>query len=73
MTNLTEWYPIDIKPVRKGVYNVSCRSEDQTGRWYSYWNGSNFNYYGLNVIKATQMKKDKGSGPFTKSWRGIAK
>jgi hypothetical protein len=70
---LTEWYPASIKPVRKGIYNVSCRSEDQSGKWYSYWNGVSFMYYGIDPRSAMKYRKEKGCGNDTKSWRGIAK
>lgn len=36
---MTTWFSVDTPPVRKGVYNISCRNHDQTGDWYSYWDG----------------------------------
>ena len=36
---LTPWFPASVKPARPGVYNVSCREREQTGRWYGRFDG----------------------------------
>lgn len=37
---MTPWFPGNVKPVRPGVYNVSCRSSGQTGNWYGRFDGN---------------------------------
>lgn len=70
---LTPWYPARIKPVRVGVYNVSCRASEQTGQWFAYWNGERFMYYHTDPRKAYRSRATFGCGADTKSWRGLNK
>jgi len=35
----TEWYPANIKPIHKGVYETRA-SEDEGGDCFNYWNGA---------------------------------
>jgi hypothetical protein len=35
---LTPWYPANIKPVRKGWYEVRCEFKNVCGGMH-YWNG----------------------------------
>lgn len=38
---LTRWYPADVNPVHKGVYEI--RVENDSGlRWFRYWDGRNW-------------------------------
>ena len=52
---LTPWFTKGEKPVHIGVYNVSCRKHDQTGNWYSYWNGKEFSYWCRSIEAAYTM------------------
>jgi hypothetical protein len=73
MDELTEWFSIETPPVRKGVYNVSCNGTDQSGQWYSYWDGLRFNYYSYqNEAYEDYLNHGLGAGPATQSWRGLA-
>ena len=63
---LTDWFPPDIKPCRKGVYETWFRwSAKNSG--YSYWNGTSW----------SNQFRDKDScywdieGVQSKNWRGI--
>lgn len=35
----TPWFVNGEKPTREGVYNVSCRKSEQTGKWFARWDG----------------------------------
>lgn len=71
---LTPWFPMATPPVRVGVYNVSCITKNQSGIWYSYWDGKSFNWYTYKPKDAFNEKNEgTGAGPSTKSWRGISK
>ena len=72
MMKLTEWYPADIKPVRKGVYNV-LDYDNENSSWYSYWDGVKFNYYSYKVDRAFKYRFDVGCGSKTVKWRGISR
>lgn len=37
-----EWVCDGTPPEIPGVYPVSCRRENQSGIWYSYWDGTTF-------------------------------
>jgi hypothetical protein len=67
---LTPWFPIRIKPVRVGVYNVSCKDSGQSGKWYAKWDGKGFGWYALSL---TSIDGDHcGLPDCTLSWRGLA-
>ena len=70
---LTPWFTNGEKPGHIGVYNVSCRKEDQSGEWYSYWDGSYFHHFSYDVEGAyyfsnchSKYSNEEGS------WRGLA-
>ena len=70
---LTPWFTNGEKPVHIGVYNVSCQRENQSGEWYSYWDGSYFSPFAYNVEDAYDFsecspKYSNEEG----SWRGLA-
>lgn len=71
---ITPWFPVSTPPIRKGVYNVSCRKSNQSGDWYSFWDGVAFNWFTTSVDKA-KIEYDAGMrvSSITLSWRGIAK
>jgi hypothetical protein len=78
---LTPWFPIEILPVRVGVYNVSCQSEDQSGDWYSYFDGTKFGYFVGKYDGDTRIEtaghafraRDNRTRAEVLSWRGILK
>ena len=39
METLTEWYPREVKPVYRGVYEVRMKANGKIVRWFSNWNG----------------------------------
>ena len=68
---LTPWYPPEVKPVRKGVYEVR---EEVFGKWtvFAYWNGKRFGYRETESIRAYD-KRDHPTGlSATAPWRGLA-
>lgn len=72
---LTPWFVDGEKPARPGVYNVSCRKEAQTGRYYGYWNGR-FWVFGVAETpeSAARLKQRVARGYVASngSWRGLA-
>lgn len=68
---LTDWYPGDVKPYRKGVYERKYKY----GKSYNYWDGKNWFIGAANVIAALSYKYHKhgiscaGNVP----WRGVRK
>lgn len=71
-TNLTPWFTNGEKPAHIGVYNVSCRKENQTGEWYSYWDGSFFHDFSWCIDRAYAYAKDDSRFTNTEgSWRGL--
>lgn len=73
---LTPWFTNGEKPAYIGVYNVSCRKENQTGKYYSYWDGKQFNKFAFYVSDAYDKKYSNYEGidcVLTEgSWRGLA-
>lgn len=72
--NTTTWFTNGEKPAYVGVYNVSCRKENQTGQWYSYWNGKGWHPFAITIDRA-YVYSTHGSGEYTNeegSWRGLA-
>lgn len=78
---MTPWFANGEKPTRKGVYNVSCQREDQSGNWYSYWDGRRFNCFGLDAAFALERAQEMAPRRFYGtghavlaggSWRGLA-
>lgn len=68
---LSPWFPVRIKPVRAGVYNVSCWSRKQTGNWYAYWDGERFGWFHNEPQGAFNMRESWGA--VAKSWRGLTR
>ena len=63
---LTDWFPGDVKPVRKGVYERNSL----TGK-YSFWTGTHWCLGFVSMIQASGSKT--GSSCDQKaSWRGLA-
>lgn len=77
---LTPWFVNGEKPVRPGVYNVSCEKSAQSGRWYSYWDGRKFGPFFARVEWAREATIELGSKKWHAgvgllrrgSWRGLA-
>ena len=79
---LTEWFVNGEKPVHIGVYNVSCDKVDQSGEWFSWWNGRSFGPFTLWPERAVEIRDDykvrgrschAGTNLLRRgSWRGLA-
>jgi hypothetical protein len=76
---LTPWFTNGEKPDHIGVYNVSCQRENQTGDWYSYWNGERFYFFASDVEEAYREYYNGCTGGKSDSfvliegsWRGLA-
>ncbi len=72
---LTPWFPADVKPVRKGVYQVEDEEDENfPGQTFGYkhWDGSIF---GLFCSDPTSAKRNGSldSAFRVKFWRGLAK
>ena len=63
--NFTEYYPGNINPVRKGVYQTRAER-------FKYWNGS---FWGLRCETTASAKYHRTIRPFDQNedWRGVAK
>lgn len=68
---LTPWFPISSPPVRPGVYNVSCQYENQSGAWYSYFDGEKFGWFGCDSDEA-YSERTRRTTARVKSWRGLS-
>lgn len=72
----TPWFTKEQKPKRIGVYNASCLKNNQTGRWYAYWDGQIFHQMSSTVEMA--LFRGKKGNPSLRmrgnegSWRGLA-
>lgn len=76
MSKLSPWFPIAIKPVHVGVYQVGSRIGPlQHGKRFTYWDGRRFHAAGLSPYDAAaRYRGKKGGSPFFMStWRGLAK
>lgn len=76
---LTPWFVNGEKPLRPGVYNVSCQRSNQSGDWWSHWDGEDFGPFELKPEKAFSFRKCWEQGPHAGtnllllgSWRGLA-
>ncbi len=69
MSNMTPWFPPDIKPVRKGVYLVSFNSHDPMQKLYAAWNGKRWSNAGFDVNSYLHNRLIGASQ--NKYWRGF--
>lgn len=74
---LTEWFNDGTLPFRRGVYNVSCEKEGQSGNWYAYIDGDQMSCWAFSPERAYEHFIAKGLDYSThvhlKSWRGVLK
>lgn len=73
MSDLTDWFPVDVKPVRKGVYMASICKQ----RFYRYWNGCWWSHgvYELgqeNCKSLFSIKYGNYTNQAEIEWRGLA-
>ena len=64
---LTDWYPPDIKPVRRGVY-ITRKNETI---YFQYWTGTFWNVRMSNVQLAEKVKQRSQHQDVY--WKGISK
>ena len=74
MSEMTDWFPAHIKPVRVGVYETfdgTWPKPKKTGL-YSYWDGYEWSRNGFNLFHAEGMQ-GLPSAWQKKQWRGFTK
>lgn len=70
---LTDWFVNGEKPVRPGVYNVSCRRKRQTGKWYAKWTGRRWLKFSDSADAAAwETRQSVLMTAWGGSWRGLA-
>lgn len=71
--NTTKWYPAEVKPVRKGLYQRDFALVSGHGITirFSYWNGRFWGGWAEHPIAAMKNRRQASS---TQSipWRGLA-
>jgi hypothetical protein len=76
MSKMTPWFPVHIKPVRRGVYATMYDTMSGIPRvGYSYWDGDRW----ANQMADVKWAKTMGQRPSAtasawqaKRWRGLA-
>ncbi len=68
MSDLTPWFPPEVTPVRKGVYEATL-VEGEAG-WYAYWRGDSWGGSWKRKDVAARIKME--SSEQRKWWRGLA-
>lgn len=63
----TEWFPYQIKPIYKGVYETNL-FQDVGFAYYSYWNGIEWGNEFSSIFNANQNRR---IGMQNKPWRGL--
>ena len=71
---LTGWYPVDVHPVREGVFELHLRDDDRSPL-YAFWDGAHFRQ-ATDTVEAAYEAHD--TGPLWPEleeglkWRGLA-
>ena len=66
---LTPWYPPEVKPVRKGVYEVCFTALP----WYRYWDGRFWWNGSFSPFDAFNRRAERFvNGECKDDWRGLA-
>ena len=69
---LTRWYPPNINPVHKGVYEI--KSTDEELRWFRYWDGRHWHVGDWLPTGATLGSNLKSTITYPHDpWRGLVK
>ena len=73
-TQLTPWFPHEIKPVRDGVYEVQYDlGTEEIFCGYAYWTGNRWTN-ALSTVDGAYQRRDWVEGAIQKkSWRGLTK
>ena len=71
---LTEWYPPDIKPKRRGVYLTASyiKAAPDRGFWFQYWSGTYWKTRSDTIAGAYVLKEFKSAHQEV-HWKGIEK
>ncbi len=82
---LTQWFSMAThRPRKPGIYNVSCRQENQSGRWYAHFDGDRWSSWetiaragGWRKLVIEVSRSDfrvSGEESFSgkATWRGLA-
>lgn len=67
ISKVTEWFPGDVKPARKGVYERELNAANR----FSYWNGEKWMSSGFTPAEAMRHYGLVSDWQF-KGWRGLA-
>jgi hypothetical protein len=69
-----QWFVNGEKPWEPGIYNVSCRKQNQTGTWYAYWDGSAWSKAnrGIDDVNVKSIPSRHDIWHAEGSWRGLA-
>lgn len=68
---VTPWFDGEIKPVRKGVYQLFNGTQTMIG--YQYWDGEYWYEWDVSPEIAAKIKWPAASCFQNDKWRGIAK
>ena len=66
----TKWFPAEIKPKRKGIYEVWSLVFNQCG-WFCHWDGKKWGYAYQNINWAYDSR-NKTSETQYRHWRGLS-
>lgn len=70
--DLTSWFPPDVKPRRKGIYQTNTYPDSKLVPVFQYWNGREWGFFSIIFERAYERR-------FTRSvrqasqWRGLNK
>lgn len=42
MKQITQWFPIEVKPIRKGWYHIRWKEDESESEFNWWWDGVNF-------------------------------
>ena len=70
---LTGWYPANVRPVRKGVYDAAD-GKRFIGVWFKHWNGRYWGHGASSIDGAYSNANDGGyTAQYHFKWRGLAR
>ncbi|VVE85150.1 hypothetical protein [Pandoraea sputorum] len=72
---LTDWFPADVKPVHKGVYELGW--EDEDGRCFANWDGKKWGFAQWQFFHTSEetcqiAANMPGVFAIQTRWRGLA-
>lgn len=74
MSKYSPWFPPEVKPVRKGVYQVKdIDSLFPEYRWFAFWNGKSFGHRCIDCNRAYRNRDFFTTRRGLTTWRGLAR